>query len=63
MVIGKTLVLIALGNGDPGIVSVLVSTSPVMQLPLIWLVTRERPAAGAWMGAALASAGTAMIVI
>jgi drug/metabolite transporter (DMT)-like permease len=63
MVIGKTLVLIALGNGDPGIVSVLVSTSPVMQLPLIWLVTRERPAAGAWMGAALAAVGTAMIVV
>ena len=28
MVIGKTLVLIALSNGDPGIVSVLVSTAP-----------------------------------
>lgn len=63
MVIGKTLVLIALGNGDPGIVSVLVSTSPAMQLPLIWLITKERPAAGAWVGAVLASVGTAMIVV
>jgi len=63
MVIGKTLVLIALSNGEPGIVSVLVSTSPALQLPLIWLVTKERPAAGAWAGAALASAGTAMIVM
>jgi drug/metabolite transporter (DMT)-like permease len=62
MVIGKTLVLIALSDGAPGIVSVLVSTSPVIQLPLIWIVTRERPAAGAWMGAALASIGTALIV-
>ncbi|NNF10269.1 MAG: EamA family transporter, partial [Acidimicrobiia bacterium] len=51
MVIGKTLVLIALSGGDPGIVSVLVATSPVLQLPLIWLVTRERPATGAWTGA------------
>ena len=63
MVIGKTLVLIALSDGDPGIVSVLVSTSPAIQLPLIWLVTRERPAAGAWAGAILAAAGTALIVL
>ncbi|MGI9647366.1 MAG: DMT family transporter [Acidimicrobiia bacterium] len=63
MVIGKTLVLVALGDGDPGIVSVLVSTSPVLQLPLIWLFARERPAAGAWAGAVLASIGTALIVL
>ncbi len=62
MVLGKTLVLIALTGGDPGIVSVLVSTSPAIQLPLIWLVTRERPAAGAWGGAVLAAVGTALIV-
>ncbi len=63
MVIGKTLVLIALSDGDPGIVSVLVSTSPAIQLPLIWLVTRERPAAGAWAGALLAAVGTSLIVL
>ena len=62
MVLGKTLVLIALRDGDPGIVSVLVSTSPAIQLPFIWLVTRQRPAAGAWAGALLAAAGTALIV-
>ncbi len=63
MVIGKTLVLIALSNGEPGIVSILVSTSPVIQLPLIWIVTKQRPAAGAWAGAALASLGTGLIVL
>lgn len=63
MVFGKTLVLIALSDGDPGIVSVLISTSPAIQLPVIWLVTRERPAAGAWLGAGLAAAGTSLIVI
>ena len=63
MVIGKTLVLVALSEGDPGIVSGLVSTSPVIQLPLIWLVTRERPALGAWLGAVAAAAGTAAIVV
>lgn len=63
MVIGKTLVLVALSDGDPGIVSVLIATSPVIQLPLIWLFTRERPAPGAWAGAVLAAAGTALIVL
>jgi drug/metabolite transporter (DMT)-like permease len=62
MVVGKTLVLVALTEGDPGIVSVLVSTAPVIQLPLIWLVTRELPAAGAWLGALAAAIGTAAIV-
>lgn len=62
MVIGKTLVLIALADGDPGIVSVLVSTATVIQLPIIWLITRERPAGGAWLGALAATIGTAMIV-
>ncbi|MGI9611001.1 MAG: DMT family transporter [Acidimicrobiia bacterium] len=62
MVLGKTLVLIALDGGDPGIVSVLVSTTPALQLPLIWAVTRERPPLAAWAGAGLAAAGTALIV-
>lgn len=62
MVLGKTLVLVALDSGDPGIVSVLVSTTPVIQLPLIWLVTREQPAIGAWLGALAAFAGTVAIV-
>lgn len=61
MAIGKTLVLASLTEGDAGVVSVLVSTSPVLQLPIIWLVTRERPAGGAWAGAALAVIGTALI--
>ena len=62
MVIGKTLMLIALADGPPGLVSILVSVAPVIQLPIIWLVIKERPAAGAWAGAALAVAGTAMVL-
>ncbi len=62
MVIGKTLMLIALADGDPGLVSILVAVAPVIQLPLIWLVTRELPPVGAWIGAALAVAGTAMVL-
>ncbi|MDJ0953280.1 MAG: DMT family transporter [Acidimicrobiia bacterium] len=62
MVIGKTMVLIALAGGPPGLVSILVSVAPVIQLPIIWAVTRELPPRGAWFGAALAVAGTAMVL-
>ena len=62
MVIGKTLMLIALAGGPPGLVSILVSLAPVIQLPVIWLVTRELPPLGAWLGALLAVAGTAMVL-
>lgn len=62
MVIGKTMMLIALADGPPGLVSILVSTAPVIQLPIIWLVTRELPSVGAWFGAGLAVAGTAMVL-
>ena len=62
MVVGKTMMLIALTGGPPGLVSILVSTAPVIQLPVIWLVTREVPSLGAWLGAALAVAGTAMVL-
>jgi drug/metabolite transporter (DMT)-like permease len=62
MVIGKTLMLIALAGGPPGLVSILVALAPVIQLPVIWLITRERPPAGAWLGAMLAVAGTAMVL-
>lgn len=62
MVIGKTLVLLALTEGDPGVVSVLISTAPVIQLPVIWVISRDRPSAGAWLGAALAVVGTALVI-
>ncbi len=61
MGIGMTLLLYALANGDAGIVATLAATSPVMMLPLLWIKTKERPAAGAWLGAALVVAGTGII--
>ncbi len=62
MAIGKTLVLMALTEGDAGVVSVLISTSPVIQLPIIWAITRQPPPGAAWVGAALAVAGTALVI-
>jgi drug/metabolite transporter (DMT)-like permease len=43
-------------------VAVLSSTSPVLVLPLLWMTSRERPAAGAWLGATVAVLGTALIL-
>ncbi len=63
MALGKTLMLMALSEGDPGVVSVLVSVAPAAQLPLIWIWTKKSPALGAWAGATLAVVGTALIVI
>lgn len=62
MVFGQTLLLYAIGNGNVGVASVLSSMSPVLMLPLIWLFSRERPTVGAWIGAGIAVAGTALLV-
>lgn len=61
LAIGMTLLLYALSGGKVGIVSTLSATSPVIILPLLWLRTGERPAAGAWAGAALVVAGMGLI--
>ncbi|MDR0769854.1 MAG: DMT family transporter [Burkholderiales bacterium] len=61
MVIGMTTLLFALAHGKTGLVATLSSTSPIMILPLLWLRTKERPALGAWIGAAIAVAGITLI--
>jgi drug/metabolite transporter (DMT)-like permease len=61
MAVGMTLVLFALSGGEVGIVSTLSATTPALILPLVWLNTREAPAAGAWVGAALVVLGTWLI--
>ncbi len=61
MALGMTLVLFALIGGEVGIVSTLTATTPVLILPLLWITTRERPAAGAVAGAVLVVIGTAFL--
>jgi drug/metabolite transporter (DMT)-like permease len=63
MGIGMTLLLFALSGGKTGIVATISATSPVLILPMLWLRTGERPAAGAWAGAALAVAGMALLFL
>jgi drug/metabolite transporter (DMT)-like permease len=62
MVLGMTLILKALHEGQAGVVAIFSSVSPIVILPLLWLIYRRRPAFGAWMGASLAITGTALIL-
>jgi drug/metabolite transporter (DMT)-like permease len=61
LAIGMTLLLFALRGGKVGIISTLSATSPVIILPLIWLRTGQRPAAGAWGGALVVAIGMTLI--
>ena len=63
LAIGMTLLLFALSGGKVGIVSTLSATSPALILPMLWLRTGERPAAGAWAGAALVVVGMGLLFI
>lgn len=61
-VLGLTLLLYALGRGDAGVVTILLATTPVLILPILWLVTDDRPAIGAWIGALVTVVGAALLV-
>jgi drug/metabolite transporter (DMT)-like permease len=61
MVLGMSLLMAALARGEVGIVSTLSSTTPILILPMVWATSRRRPPPLAWLGAALAVAGTALI--
>lgn len=61
MGVGMTLLVFALVGGQAGVVATLSGTTPVLILPLLWLVTKEAPRLGSWIGAALAVAGSALI--
>lgn len=62
MALGMTLILHALRDGQAGLVALFSSVTPVLLLPLLWLVYRRRPALGAWAGAVVAVTGTALIL-
>jgi drug/metabolite transporter (DMT)-like permease len=62
MALGMTLILQAMHLGQAGLVAVLSSVTPILILPLLWVVYRRRPAAAAWGGALMAVLGTALIL-
>lgn len=59
--LGMSLLMAALAHGNVGIVSTLSSMTPVMILPMVWWRTGGAPPVSAWIGAALAVAGTGFI--
>lgn len=61
-VVAVSLQLYALRSYGSGIAAVLSSAAPVMILPMVWLATRQRPPAAAWIGAGLVFIGVALIV-
>lgn len=63
MGVGMTLILFALSGGEVGIISALSATTPAIILPILWWQTGERPALGAWIGAALVVIGTSAIFL
>jgi drug/metabolite transporter (DMT)-like permease len=62
MALGMTLILAALRTGQANLVALLSSLTPVLLLPLLWLIYRRRPALGAWGGAGMAVLGSALIL-
>ena len=62
MALGMTLILAALRTGQANLVGIMSSVSPVLLLPLLWVIYRRRPALGAWVGSAMAVTGTALIL-
>jgi drug/metabolite transporter (DMT)-like permease len=62
MALGMTLILAALRNGQANLVGIMSSLTPVLLLPLLWLIYKRRPAVGAWLGAGMAVLGTALIM-
>ncbi|HEY5818810.1 MAG TPA: DMT family transporter [Mesorhizobium sp.] len=59
--LGMSLLMAALVTGNVGIVTTLSSMTPIMILPMVWLRSGVPPVTAAWIGAAIAVAGTTMI--
>ena len=63
MGLGVGLLLWSLREGPVGSAGVLSALSPVIILPLLWLKFGRAPATGAWIGATLAIAGVALVLL
>ncbi len=61
--VGMTLAMLALQGGNVATVGMLSAMTPVLILPMLWVVMRQRPPALAWLGAAASVAGSMLIVL
>ena len=63
MGVGMTMLIIALKNGNPGVISTLSSTMPIMIIPILWVVTKNYAGHLAVVGATLTCIGTGIIFL
>ncbi|MDP6969798.1 MAG: DMT family transporter [Gammaproteobacteria bacterium] len=61
LVMGMTLLVYALKVGNVGLVTTLSATSPILILPLLWLITGRRPNRYAWLGSMAVAMGCSII--
>jgi len=61
LVVGMTLLVYALKDGAVGLVTTLSATSPILILPLLWLITKQRPNRYAWLGSLAVVIGCGII--
>ena len=63
MGVGMTFLIIALKNGNPGVISTLSSTMPIMIIPILWIVTKNYAGHLALIGAVLTCVGAGIIFL
>jgi drug/metabolite transporter (DMT)-like permease len=59
--LGMAFLMAALKDGNAGVVATLSTVTPILILPMVWILGRETPSWTAWTGAGLAISGTALI--
>ena len=63
MGIGMTMLIYALKYGNPGVISTLSSTMPIMIIPILWIVTKNYAGHLAVIGATLTCFGASIIFL
>tara|TARA_Y100000996_G_scaffold135160_1_gene102703 strand:+ start:651 stop:1535 length:885 start_codon:yes stop_codon:yes gene_type:complete len=63
MGVGMTMLIYALKYGNPGVISTLSSTMPIMIIPILWIVTKNYAGHLAVIGATLTCVGAGIIFL
>lgn len=63
MGVGMTMLIYALKYGNPGVISTLSSTMPIMIIPILWIVTKNYAGHLAVVGATLTCVGASIIFL
>ena len=63
MGVGMTMLIYALKFGNPGVISTLSSTMPIMIIPILWVITKNYAGHLATIGAVLTCFGAALIFL